>query len=123
MLDIFISGGPVMYPLLLCSIMVMTVIIERFIFWVSMDMSRNKPLVDDVLELCHKGDWASVRLKTKGSKDYVIRILISGILHRKFSMTKAMESAAAEDITEPRMTASVLNITSHASVIPKVILE
>ena len=109
MIDIFIHGGPVMYPLLLCSIMVMTVIIERFIFWVTMDMHRNKPLVDEVLELCRLGDWKSVKLKASGSKDYVIRILISGIVHREFSMTKAMESAAAEEIKRMRKYMSVMD--------------
>lgn len=98
MLEIFISGGPVMYPLFACSIIVMTVIIERIIFWVRVNMSRNQSLVDEVLELCRTGDWESVRVKTKGSKDYIIRILITGILHREFSMTRAMESAGAEEI-------------------------
>jgi biopolymer transport protein ExbB len=109
MIDIFIHGGPVMYPLLLCSIIVMTVIIERIIFWVGMDVRRNKPLVDEVLELCRLGDWASVRSKTKGSKDYVIRILISGIVHREFSMTKAMEQAAAEEVKRMRKYMSVMD--------------
>lgn len=109
MIDIFIHGGPVMYPLLLCSIIVMTVIIERFIFWVGMDLRRNKSLVDEVLELCRLGDWESVRLKTKGSKDYVIRILIGGIVHREFSMTKAMESAAAEEVKRMRKYMSVMD--------------
>jgi biopolymer transport protein ExbB len=109
MLDIFFSGGPVMYPLLACSIIVMTAIIERMIFWTGMDMYRNKPLVDEVLELCRSGDWESVRLKTQGSKDYVIRILISGILHREFSMIKAMESAAAEEINRMRKYMSVMD--------------
>ena len=98
MLDIFISGGPVMYPLLACSIIVLTVIIERIFFWIGMDMRREKSLVYEVLELCRAGDWESVRVKTKNSKDYIIKILITGILHRDFSMAKAMESAAAEEI-------------------------
>ena len=98
MLDLFISGGPVMYPLLACSIIVMTVIIERIIFWIGMDKKRNKALVDEVLDLCRTGSWETIRVKTKGSKDYIIRILVSGILHRDFSMAKAMESAAAEEI-------------------------
>jgi biopolymer transport protein ExbB len=98
MLDLFISGGPVMYPLLACSIIVMTVIIERIIFWIGMDNNRNKALVDEVLDLCRTGSWETIRVKTKGSKDYIIRILVSGILHRDFSMAKAMESAAAEEI-------------------------
>ena len=98
MLDLFISGGPVMYPLLACSIIVMTVIIERIFFWIDMDKNRNKILLDEVLDLCRTGDWESVRSKTLGSKDYIIKILVTGILHRDFSMAKAMESAAAEEI-------------------------
>ncbi|MFH1992094.1 MAG: MotA/TolQ/ExbB proton channel family protein [Pseudomonadota bacterium] len=109
MLDIFIKGGPVMYPLLVCSVIVLTVVIERIFFWVGMDMRQNKQLVDDVLELCRHGDWESVKAKTKGSKDYIIRILVTGILHREFSMTKAMESAAADEIKRMRRYHSVLD--------------
>jgi len=98
MLDLFISGGPVMYPLLACSVVVMTVIIERIFFWIGMDRNRNKALVDEVLDLCRTGDWESIRAKSKGSKDHIIKILVAGILHRDFSMAKAMESAAAEEI-------------------------
>lgn len=98
MIDLFIKGGPVMYPLLLCSVISLTVIIERFIFWIGVGMGRNQKLVDEVLELSRKGDWENIRLKAKGSKNYVIRVLISGILHREYSLSKAMESAAADEI-------------------------
>jgi hypothetical protein len=40
MLEIFRSGGPVMYPLLACSIIVFTVIIERIFFWIKLDINR-----------------------------------------------------------------------------------
>ena len=109
MLEIFKSGGPVMYPLLACSIIVMTVIIERIIFWVRMNMQRNQSLVDEVLELCRTGDWESVKEKTTGSKDYIIRILITGILHREFSMIRAMESAGAEEIKRMRRYMGVID--------------
>jgi len=109
MLDIFISGGPVMYPLLVCSIIVLTVVIERLFFWIGTDLRRNQPLVDEVLELCRTGDWDAVRAKTAGSKDYIVKILINGILHRDFSMTKAMESAAAEEIKGMRRYNGVLD--------------
>lgn len=109
MLEIFIRGGPVMYPLLACSVIVMTVIIERIIFWVRVNMRHNQPLVDEVLELCRTGDWEAVREKTAGSKDYIIRILITGILHREFSMTRAMESAGAEEIKRMRRYMGVID--------------
>jgi biopolymer transport protein ExbB len=98
MLDLFIKGGPVMYPLLLCSIISLTVVIERAIFWIGVGMRKNHTLVDEVLELSRKGDWETIRLHAGGSKNYVIRVLISGILHRGYSLSKAMESAAADEI-------------------------
>ena len=98
MFDIFMHGGPVMYPLLACSIISLTVIIERLFFWIRTDLNRNRSLTDEVLELSRAGDWEAIRVLTQDSKDYVIRILITGILHREFSMAKAMESAAADEI-------------------------
>jgi biopolymer transport protein ExbB len=109
MFDFFLKGGPVMYPLLVCSIIMLTVVIERIFFWISMDLHRNQPLVDEVLELCRTGDWEAVREKTVDSKDYIVKILITGILHRDFSMTKAMESAAAEEIKGMRRYNGVLD--------------
>ena len=91
-----------MYPLLACSVIALTVIIERLLFWIREDMRRDQPLVDEVLELCREGDWEGVREKVAGSKDYVIRVLVTGILHKEFSMVKAMEAAGAEKVREMR---------------------
>jgi len=109
MLYLFQKGGPVMYPLLACSIIAMTVVIERAVFWIQSDRSRNQTLVDEVLELCRVGNWEMVRIRVAGSKDYLIRILVIGILHREFSMTKAMESAAADEIRKMRHFMGVLD--------------
>jgi len=109
MMDIFLKGGPVMYPLLACSIIAMAVVIERTVFWIQSDRSRNQALVDEVLELCRVGNWDMVRIKVAGSKDYLIRILVGGILHREFSMTKAMESAAADEIRNMRRYMGILD--------------
>jgi biopolymer transport protein ExbB len=109
MLDFFIKGGPVMYPLLACSIISLTVIIERILFWIREDMNRNQSLVDDVLELCRKGDWDEVRSRVAGSKDYIIHILVTGILHKEYSMAKAMETAATDEIKRMRKFLSVLD--------------
>lgn len=98
-----------MVPLLLCSLVSLTVIIERTLFWVLVDIQRSRPLVEAVLELCQKGDWEGVRLKTAGSKNCIIRILVSGILHREFSMVKAMEASAAEEVQRMRRFMPILD--------------
>ncbi len=109
MYQFFHNGGPVMYPLLVCSLIVTTVIIERLFFWSKVEMRRNRPLVDEVLELCRRGDWAAVREKTSGCKDYVVRIMVSGIVHREFSLLKAMEAAAADEVQRMRRFMGVLD--------------
>ena len=109
MIDLFIKGGPVMYPLLACSVLALTVIIERAFFWLREDMRRNGALVDSVLELCRLGDWEEVRKVVQGSRDYVVRILVNGILHREFSMGRAMETAAGDEIQRMRRYLIVLD--------------
>jgi len=109
MIDLFFRGGPVMYPLLACSILVLTVIIERLLFWVTVDLNGNRQLIEEVLELCRQGDWEAVRDKVSDSKDFIIKVLVSGILHREFSMTKAMEATAAEEIQNMRRYMGVLD--------------
>ncbi len=109
MLEIILKGGVVMYPLLACSVCVLTIIIERTFFWMILNRRHNPQLINEVLESCQQGDWELVRKKTTGSKDYTIRVLVSGIVHRKFSMTKAMEVAAIQEIEKMRRGMGVLD--------------
>lgn len=109
MIEFFHNGGPVMYPLLLCSLVVMTVIIERSLFWFMIGRQRDQELIDEILELCRSRNWETVRQKAAGCKDFVVRIMVSGILHRDFSMVKAMESAAADEIQRMRRFMTILD--------------
>jgi biopolymer transport protein ExbB len=109
MWHIFDKGGPVMYPLLACSIIALSVVIERAIFWLKLGMQSKPALVDEILELSRQGDWESIKNKTVHTKDYIIKILVSGILHKEFSMIKAMESAAADEIKHMRRFMGVLD--------------
>ncbi len=102
MLEIIDKGGVVMYPLLVCSVCVLTIIIERTIFWATLNRHHNCQLINGVLKNCQQGNWELVQKQTTGSKDYAVRVLVSGILHRKFSMTKAMEVAAIHEIGKMR---------------------
>ena len=81
-----------MWPLLMCSIIVLTVIIERTLFWLGIGKQRNNSLMDEILAIAEKGDWPLIREKTKGCKDHVIRVLTVGIMHREYDMVKAMEA-------------------------------
>ncbi|MFO8164923.1 MAG: MotA/TolQ/ExbB proton channel family protein [Desulfatiglandales bacterium] len=109
MIDLFIKGGPIMYPLLICSIIALTVIIERTIFWIGEDYRRDQGLVNEVLSLAERGNWEAVRVRVGNSKDFIIRILVAGILHREFSIAKAMETAASDELGRMRQYLSILD--------------
>lgn len=109
MINLFIKGGPIMYPLLICSIIALTVIIERTIFWIGEDYRRDQALVNEVLSLAERGNWETVRARIGNSKDFIIRILVAGILHREFSISKAMETAASDELDRMRRYLPVLD--------------
>ena len=109
MIDVFVKGGPIMYPLLICSIIALTVIIERTMFWIVEDYRRDQALVNDVLSLAERGDWEAIRTSIGDSRDFAVRILVTGILHREFSMAKAMETAATDEIDRMRRHLPILD--------------
>lgn len=98
-----------MYPLLLCSLAALTVIIERMIFWVCERRSRNQRLVADILELAERDDYNEAARAGSGSSDYVARILVCGIVHRNFSLNSALEMAAAAEIKRMKRFMNVLD--------------
>ncbi len=89
---IIINGGPVMWPLVVCSFVVVTVILERTFFWLSIERYRNRKLMDHILTLAESGKWDEIKDETKKSRDHVIRVLVIGIMHRDFDMARAMEA-------------------------------
>jgi biopolymer transport protein ExbB len=91
MLNFFLKGGPVMYPLLICSVISLTIIFERTLFWLRLSRNRDRFLVGRILELAEKEDYGSM----------------GGIAHRRYSLPSALEMGAEEEIK--RMT-NYLNI-------------
>lgn len=107
--DVFLAGGPVMWPLLVCSLTVLTVVLERSLYWLQVERNRDRRLMDEILELARHGDWQAIRARTAGCRDYVIRMLVVGILHRDFSMVRAMEAEAEAILTRMRRRMTVLD--------------
>lgn len=109
MMELFQRGGPVMWPLLICSVIALAVIMERTFFWIRESTRRDPRLVDEVLALAERDQYDEIRQRVQGKRDYVVRVLISGILHRSFSLTTAMEMAAENELRRMRRGLSVLD--------------
>jgi biopolymer transport protein ExbB len=98
MLEFFYQGGPVMYPLLFCSLLSLTLIIERLLFWMREERNRDRRVLTRFMELIEKNDLARAKEMTKDTRDFVIRVLVCGIVHREFSLRDALQMSADEEV-------------------------
>ncbi len=109
MFDLFQKGGIVMYPLLACSVISMTFILERALFWIREKRDTDRRLVDQVLDLARTRQYEEIKTSTRGASDYVVRVLVCGLVHREYSLSKAMEMAAIEEIKRMKRYLPVLD--------------
>jgi len=109
MINYFYQGGPVMYPLLFCSLISLTIVIERGIFWMREKKRRNRKLLDRFMSLVEKGDLEEAREVVTDSRDPVVRVLVCGIVHQGFSLKDALRMSADEEIARMRRYLPVLD--------------
>jgi biopolymer transport protein ExbB len=94
MIEIFHKGGPIMWPLLLVSVVALTVVIERLVF-IALEKKNRKPaLVGDILSKVENGHVDEAARLGEGSKDFVVRALTYALTHREKSFSEAMLRSA-----------------------------
>jgi biopolymer transport protein ExbB len=98
MFDLFHKGGPIMWPMLLCSILGVTVVTERLIFYWRHAKRRRPEDVRRILKLAEQDDFDGAIRLGKGSVDYVANVLAEGLENRDASLTEALARAAAEEL-------------------------
>jgi biopolymer transport protein ExbB len=94
MIEIFHKGGPIMWPLLLVSVIALTVVIERLVFIALEKKNRNPALVGDILTKVENGHVDEAARLGEGSKDFVARALTYALTHREKSFSEAMLRSA-----------------------------
>ena len=92
---IIIKGGPVMAPLLLCSVIALAVVIERFFFWRKI---TARQAVEEMLALVERGDITKASSLGREIESPLGRVLASGLAHCNPSATKALEVAAQKEV-------------------------
>lgn len=98
LLGLFEKGGPIMWPLLIASIIATAVVVERAIF-ILRERRRRKPLVvDAVLSAVEEGDLNAAMLAGQNSPDFVARTLVYGLAHRESSFSNALLRAASLEL-------------------------
>ncbi len=85
------KGGPVMIPLLLCSLLALAIIFERARTWWRLASLAE---ADRILALAARGEWDAAARVGEASRSPVARVLAAGLRHRNPAPALAMEAAA-----------------------------
>ena len=104
-IDIILKGGPVMAPLLLCSVIATTVVIERFLFWRRIG---NRQVPEKLIDLVEKGDFTKASESARQTDAPLVRVMASGLAHRN-DATKALEVAAQKEVPVLKQRLTILD--------------
>lgn len=97
-MELFKHGGPIMWPILLVSFLLITVAVERVIFIFRENGRRQPDLVEKMLERVEANDVSGAVEMGKKSQDFVARILVYALTHKEHSLGNAFTRAANQEM-------------------------
>ena len=98
MIEIFLKGGPVMWPLLLTSIVTLGVVIDRMWFIFHERRMRQPQVVENILECLEAGLTDSAVEAGKNTTDFVARTLTYALSHRDTSLPQAILRSSSREL-------------------------
>jgi biopolymer transport protein ExbB len=98
LIDKFHKGGPIMWPILIVSIIGLTVVIERIFWWSGRWFRRDPKRIEKVFTAIENGDTTEASRLSRGSRDPVLRMMWNGLNHQHASLQGALQVAAGIEI-------------------------
>lgn len=96
--QIFERGGPLMWPLLVTSLVALTVVLERIVFLIGIQGRRAPATVEAMLAAVERGELAVALRQGESSRDFVARVLTEGLRHRDTSLSQALLRAGNREL-------------------------
>src|ERR1044071_3005319 len=94
-IDYFLKGGPIMYPILVVAIVAVCVVGERAFWWLRLGMRRDPERLEKVLAAMENGDFKAASGLAKDSDDPVVRMIWPGLNHYELSSLQGAVQVAA----------------------------
>jgi biopolymer transport protein ExbB len=109
LVHIFIKGGPIMWPILLASLVAFAVVIERVLFLLNEGRKRSRKAMNRFFGEVEKGNLAAAIAVSKQTKDCVVTTLGYALEHRDQSLTEALTYAQNRALKRYRRGLAVLD--------------
>ncbi len=97
-MELFRKGGPIMWPILLISFLGITVVVERLLFIIRENSTREPEVVEKMLESVEKRDIDGALALGRQSKDFIARILVYSLTNKEYSLSNAFIRASSQEL-------------------------
>jgi len=94
----FKAGGPIMWPILIVSIVALFVVIDRCFWWLFRAFRRDPKRIEKVFTAIEAGDLNEASRLARDTRDPVLRMLWNGLNHSHASLQGALQVAAGIEI-------------------------
>ncbi len=98
MMDLFIMGKEIMWPMILVSFVMITVVMERIMFIIRENASRAPEVVEKMLEAVERRDIEGALVIGRPSKDFIAKILVYSLSNREYSLSNAFIRASGQEL-------------------------
>lgn len=96
--EFFLKGGPIMWPILVVAIVAISVVGERVFWWWREGMRRQPERLEKLLAAIENGDFRQAGTLSKDASDPVIRMIYHGMNHVNSSLQGALQVAAGIEL-------------------------
>ncbi len=96
--DNFVKGGPVMWPILITSLIALTVVLERAVWWFRQNTLRQSSKLEKVFGHIENGDLKEASEVSRTSQDPRLRTVWHGLNHHHTTMQSALQVASGLEI-------------------------
>lgn len=98
-MDLFIMGKEIMWPMILLSFVLITVVVERLLFIFRENASREPEVVEKMLEAVERRDVEGALAIGRKSKDFIAKILVYSLSNRQYSLSNAFIRASGQELS------------------------
>jgi len=109
LIDIFIKGGPIMWPLLFASVLALATVLERLIFLMVERTRRDRKALNQFFVAVGNGAIDEAIRIGNSSKYFVVRALGYALEHKEQSLQSAVMYAQAREIKRYRRGIPILD--------------
>ncbi|MEN9574938.1 MAG: hypothetical protein RL514_2793 [Verrucomicrobiota bacterium] len=96
--DLFLKGGPIMWPILFCLLAALVVVVERTLWWWQLKRRCHDAQLREAFDAIAAGSFDRAVCLTESSGDPFLRTVGEGLQHAHTSLLGAMQLRATDEL-------------------------